>query len=133
VRKINTSGVISTIAGTGTGGSAGDGGPATSAFVHSPNGIAVDGAGNIFITEFGGHHIRKIDSLGVITTVAGNGVAAFGGDGAPAIWAQLNQPTGIGFDAAGNLLIADRTNHRIRKVGSLTLVDKRRRGQLTGQ
>jgi sugar lactone lactonase YvrE len=109
-------GIISTTAGTGVAGFSGDGGDATSAQLNFPYGIAVDGAGNQYVAEVGNHRVRKIDTSGVITTIAGTGVAGFSGDGGAATAAQLNTPTGVAVDAAGNIYIADMGNHRIRII-----------------
>lgn len=108
-------GVISTVAGNGTEGFGGDGGPAILAALNKPVGVAVDLAGNLYIAEEYGR-VRKVTSDGVISTVAGNGSTGFSGDGGPAISAQLANPAGIDVDSAGNLYIADFNNRRIRKV-----------------
>jgi hypothetical protein len=113
IRKINTLGIISTIAGNGIGGYSGDGGPATAA-QFTPTGIASDGIGAIYIAA--NNRIRKVSASGIITTVAGNGIAGFSGDGAPATAARLNQPVGVDADRLGNIFIADQYNYRIRKV-----------------
>ena len=118
VRKVDSSGVISTIAGTGGIGFGGDGGAAVRAQLRSPTGVAVDGAGNLYIADRDNQRVRKVDSLGVITTIAGTGERGFGGDGGPAIRAQLTSPIGVAVDGGGNLYIADRGNYRIRKVDS---------------
>ena len=116
IRKVDSTGMITTVAGTGEDGFSGDGGPATAARLSYPEGVAVDGAGNLYIS--GNHRIRKVDSTGTITTVAGTGRSGFGGDGGPAVQAQLHEPLGVAVDGAGNLYIADVINHRIRKVDS---------------
>ncbi|MES2703848.1 MAG: Ig-like domain-containing protein [Bacteroidota bacterium] len=119
IRKINTSGVISTIAGSvGSYGYWGDGGSAISAGLYSPTGIAVDNSGNIYIADQENHRIRKINTSGTISTVAGNGISGYGGDGSAATSANLNFPAGIAVDAAGNLYIADQSNNRVRKVNT---------------
>src|SRR5205085_3933541 len=87
IRKVNSAGIISTVAGSGSepvGGFGGDGGPATAARMNNPTGVAVDSAGNIFIAEWFGHRIRKVNASGVISTVAGTGERGFSGDGGPA-------------------------------------------------
>ena len=113
--------VIATVAGSGTSGFSGDGGPATSASLNSPQGVAVDGAGNLFIADFSNHRIRRVDAAtGVITTVAGTGVAGFSGDGGPATSASLGFPRGVAVDASANLFIADLNNSRIRRVDGAT-------------
>src|SRR5207253_2046510 len=109
-------GTISTYAGTGTVGFAGDGGPATAAQLNEPVGVALDPAGNLYIAERENHRIRKVTPGGVITTYAGNGGYGFWGDGGPATAAQLSLPHGVALDSAGNLYIADQENQRIRKV-----------------
>lgn len=102
-------GVITTIAGTGTAGVAGDGGPATSAQINSAQSAAVDAAGNVYIADTNNHRIRKIaHDTGIISTFAGTGVAGFLGDGAAATAARLYYPTGVAVDSSGNLYIADR-------------------------
>ncbi len=114
IRKVDTAGVITTIAGGGS--ALGDGGPATSAQLNNPADAALDAAGNLYIADFGNHRIRKIDTAGVITTIAGTGAGGFSGDGGAPAEAQLNGPFGVALDGAGNLYIADRNNNRIRKV-----------------
>ena len=116
IRKVTPSGTISTVAGTGRGGFSGDGGPATSAQIFAPEGVAVDTAGNIYIADTDNHRIRKVTPAGTITTVAGNGTKGFSGDGGPATGASLNDPTRVTVDAQGNLYIADEQNNRVRKV-----------------
>jgi hypothetical protein len=120
VRKVNTSGIISTIAGTGYNGSTGDGGSAIAAKLNQPSSIATDAVGNIYITE--NFRIRKINTSGIITTIAGNGNFGFSGDGGLAISAELHSPRGITVDAGGNLYIADNQNHRIRKVNTSGII-----------
>jgi sugar lactone lactonase YvrE len=116
VRSISN-GLIATVAGNGTPGFSGDGGPATAAQFVSPAGIAVDSAGNLYIADSGNQRIRKV-SGGVINTVAGNGTFGFTGDNGPATNAELHSPSGVAVDGAGNLYIADLGNFRIRKVTS---------------
>ena len=116
IRKVDTAGVITTVAGTGTFGSSGDDGAATAARLRSPRSVAVDWAGNLFIADQDSHRIRKVDTAGVITTVAGTGTGGFSGDGGAATAAQLNEPEGVALDRLGNLYIADTSNNRIRKV-----------------
>ncbi len=117
VRRVAPGGVIATVAGVGTAGAAGDGGPATAAQLNAPLGVAIDKDGNLFIADSGNHRIRKVmASTGVITTVAGIGTAGFTGDDGPATAAQMNDPENVAVDANGNLYIADFNNHRIRRV-----------------
>jgi len=114
VRRVSN-GIITTVAGTGTQGFSGDNGPATSAELSNPAGVAVDSTGTLYIADQSNRRIRAV-SKGVISTVAGTGNAGLSGDNGPAISAQLGGPTGIAFDAAGDLYIAD--GYRIRKVTS---------------
>ena len=116
VRRVDPSGVITTVAGTGEPGSSDDGGPATEAQLRIPAGLALDAMGNLYIADYSTHRIRRVDSVGIITTVAGTGERGFSGDGGPATEAQLNFPQGLALDGAGNLYIADRFNARIRRV-----------------
>jgi sugar lactone lactonase YvrE len=113
--------VLTTIAGTGTAGFSGDGGPASAAQIHDPAHLAIDGAGNIYFSDSANNRIRKVSAAtGIITTVAGTGSAGLAGDGGPAISAQLKDPEGIAVDSAGVLFIADTGNNRIRKVSAST-------------
>jgi sugar lactone lactonase YvrE len=107
---------ISTVAGNGVAGDSGDGGPEINARMDDPNGIAVDAAGNLYIAEYLGQRVRKVATNGIITTVAGTGVAGFSGDGGPATMAMLNGPSRVAVDTAGNLYISDPQNYRIRRV-----------------
>ena len=121
LRKITPAGIISTVAGSGPitiqlGSYGGDGGPATSAFLKNPGNITFDRCGNLYFGDFSNHRVRKINRDGVISTFAGNGVAAFSGDGGPAVDASLNYPHSAYIDAAGNLYIPDWSNNRVRKI-----------------
>ncbi len=116
VRRVSPDGAITTYAGTGNAGSSGDGGPAVQAQLLAPRNVAVDGAGTLYISEFGGHRVRRVTTDGRISTVAGTGIAGFRGDGSAATAAQLAFPAGITVDRLGNLYIADSQNHRVRKV-----------------
>jgi hypothetical protein len=125
IRKVDTSGTITTFAGTGAVGYSGDSGPATSAKLNDPIGIAFDPAGNLYIADTPNNVIRKVDTSGKITTFAGNHTQGYTGDGGPAISAQLNAPTGVASDAAGNVYIADEHNYVYRKVdttGKITTI-----------
>ena len=116
VRKLDTSGNISTFAGIGKAGFSGDGGPAVRAKLNLPSGLAADEKGNLYISDRSNDRIRVVDKKGVIRTYAGTGVAGFQGDAGPALKAQLDKPFGIALDEAENLYIADRNNNRVRKV-----------------
>jgi sugar lactone lactonase YvrE len=135
IRKVSASGIITTVAGSSAipglpvliGGFSGDGGPATSAVLDEPYGVALDASGNLFIADSVNNRIRKVSASGIITTVAGSGAfgfvgfagtGSFSGDGGPATAATMNNPTGVAVDASGNLYIADSMNHRIRKVSA---------------
>jgi uncharacterized protein (TIGR03437 family) len=104
---------INTVAGSDW---VGDGGPATSGILVQAQGLATDGAGNLYIADAGDHRVRRVAANGVIETVAGTGIVGFSGDGGPAAQAQLNSPYGLALDAQGNLYIADLGNARVRRV-----------------
>ena len=116
VRRIAPDGTIATIAGTGVAGLSGDGGPATAAQLNQPVRVAADAAGNVYIADLDNHRIRRIAPDGTISTFAGTGAEAYGGDGGPATAAQLDEPAGLALDAVGNLYIADSGNHRVRRI-----------------
>ena len=116
VRKVNAAGVITTFAGTGVAGYSGDSGPASSAKLTSPYCIAVDASGVVYIGD--ASTVRVVNTAGIISTIAGSGVVGFGGDGGPATLAQLNGPSGLAVDHSGNIYVADKKNHRLRKVGT---------------
>ncbi len=123
VRKISSTGTITTVAGIGgSGGFSGDGGSATLAQLNGSALIAVDISGNIYIPDVYDHRIRKVNALGMITTIAGDGTPGSGGDGGPATDAQLNQPYGVAVDVSGNVYIADKENNRVRKVSPLGII-----------
>jgi sugar lactone lactonase YvrE len=114
-------GTISTYAGSGDSGYTGDGAAAVSATLAIPSGVALDGAGNLYIADSGNNVVRKVSkSTGIISTVAGNGTGGIAGDDAAAVSAELNQPWGVTVDAGGNLFIADTANQRIRRVDAGT-------------
>jgi len=121
IRRVDAGGIITTVAGNGIQGYGGDGGLATSAELNYPAGVAFDASGNLYIADNGNNRIRRVDTGGVITTVAGNGIQGYGGDGGPATGAELNYPAGVALDASGNLYIADIKNNRIRKVAGAGL------------
>ena len=116
VRKVDTNGIITTVAGNGNYGYSGDGGAATNAEMTDAFGVAVDSSGNLFIADCENYRIRKVTKCGIITTVAGYGTQAFFGDGGYATSAGLSSPFGVALDSSGNLFIADHGNARIRKV-----------------
>ena len=116
VRKVDTRGKITTIAGTGTAGFSGDGGKATDAMLRHPSGIAVDDKGNIFISDRSNERVRVVNSKGIISTYAGNGEDGAKGDSGPATQGQLSKPFGLALDKKGNLFIADRKSNRVRMV-----------------
>src|SRR5437867_2170289 len=122
VYRVAADGVLSLIAGTGTSGFSGDGGPAVSARLSYPGNLVVDGGGNLYIADWGNDRIRKVNTDGIISTIAGNGKEGFEGDGGPATSASLNGPRGVAVDPAGNVYIADRGNSRIRKVDTVGLI-----------
>jgi uncharacterized protein (TIGR03437 family) len=118
VREISTSGIITTVAGNGSSVSSGDGGPAAAAGMVLPIRCAVDSNGNLYIADQGAFRIRKVDGNGTITTYAGTGVQGFSGDGGLATQAELNNPTWVTADGAGNLYVADQYNQRVRVINS---------------
>ncbi|MCH8266466.1 MAG: hypothetical protein IH846_03000, partial [Acidobacteria bacterium] len=130
IRRVALDGTITTVAGSGgtgrlAGALSGDGGPATSARLNLPSGVAVDAGGSLYIADTVNQRVRKVSSTGTITTLAGNNLFKFSGDGGPATSASLNFPTSAALDALGNLYIADLGNHRVRKVtpgGTITTV-----------
>ena len=127
IRKINTSGIITTYAGSGLSGTqngafSGDGGQASAAQLNEPYGVAVDANNNIYVADTYNSVIRKINTLGIITTIAGNNVFGYTGDNGQAIAASLYEPYALTFDAAGNLYIADKGNNCVRKVNSAGII-----------
>lgn len=125
VRRIAPNGSISSIAGNGFAGSRGDGGPSTASQLHSPSAVAVESNGDLFIADTANHRVRRVSRAGIVTTYAGSGTPGLAFEGSAAVFAQLNEPRGLAFDAAGNLYIADTANNRIRRVdrtGLLTTI-----------
>ena len=123
VFKMTASGAVTTFAGNGTPGYSGDGGPATNAALNQPIAVAVDQQANVYIAEFVNSRIRKVAANGTITTIAGNGIQGYSGDGGPALGASLNGPTGMAVDASGNVYISDTANSRIREVTAGGLIN----------
>lgn len=128
---------MSTVAGTGTEGHGGDGGPAREALLNNPFDLAFDTAGNLYFSDTYNHCIRRIDAAtAVITTIAGTRESGFAGDGGPASQARLNQPYGIVIDRSGNLYVADRLNGRVRRIdagsGVITTLAGDGSGQFSG-
>ena len=126
IRRVDASGTITTIAGTGEPSFSGDGGRAANGGLSFPSGVAVDKAGNVYITDTGNHRLRRIDTQGTITTLAGTGEEGFGGDGALAVEAQLSNPKGVAVDDSGNIYFGGYLNFEIRRVdakGTITSVE----------
>jgi hypothetical protein len=122
IRKINTVGIITTFAGNGIGGSTGDGGQCIAAEIGTPYELTFDHIGNLYIPDGANSQIRKVNTLGVITTIAGNGTLGYSGDGAAATAATLSQPTKVVIDATGNLYVADNLNNAIRKINTAGII-----------
>lgn len=122
VRKVLTNGIVHTVAGSGSADYSGDGGLATAASLNCPSGIAVDGNGNLYIADRGNNRIRKVDSNGIITTVAGNGTPGSGGDDGLAAAAEMGDPYAICVDGAGNLYIADQATTGIRMIYNVVMI-----------
>ena len=122
VRKVNKKGIITTVAGNGTAGFSGDGGPATKASLNLPSGIVVDNQGNLYIADRSNNRVRVVNSKGIIKTFAGNGQNGYHGDNMPAVKATLDKPFGLALDKHNNLYIADRGNNRVRKVDSSGMI-----------
>lgn len=116
IRRVDRSGLIVTVAGTGVPGFSGDGGPATAAQFDGPRSLSGDAAGNLYVADDNNHRVRRIDAAGIVTTIAGNGTAASAGDGGPGPAAQLDHPRGVAVDGRGNVFIAETGSHRVRMV-----------------
>lgn len=118
IRRIDTSGVIRTVAGNGQAGSSGDGGPATAASLRDPTGIALGPDQSLYIADTDNHLVRKVSPTGTISTIAGTGQAGFSGDGGPARNATFNAPTGVVVDPGGNVYVSDNNNSRVRRISA---------------
>ena len=116
IRKVNANGIISTIVGNGIGGYFGDGGSAIAAELNSPSGLVLDASGSLYIGDFQNNRIRKVNANGIISTVAGNGIKGYSGDGGNATAAELNYPIGLALNGNGSIYIADNGNNVIRKI-----------------
>ncbi|MFE0062741.1 hypothetical protein [Streptomyces sp. NPDC059003] len=116
IRKVTPNGLITTVAGNGTGGYVSDGGPALATRLYYPYGVTVDEGGSLYIADHSNHRIRKVTADGLITTVAGTGTGGYVDDGGPAMTTRLYHPVGVALDRAGNLYIADLSNQRVRGV-----------------
>lgn len=123
IRMVNTSGVISTFAGNGASGFSGDGGPATAAALYDPFGVCTDISGNVYIADSRGNRIRMVNTSGIISTLAGNGIAAYSGDGGPATAAQVNFPLFVEADPSGNIYISDYQNNRLREINTSGIIN----------
>ena len=122
IRKINTAGIISTIVGNGSQACTGNGGQASAATIINPNSIAIDHAGNIYFTDDFCNEVRKVNTAGIISVVAGTGTAGYNGDYIAATSAELNDPTGVAVDGTGLVYIVDKLNNRIRKVDASGII-----------
>jgi sugar lactone lactonase YvrE len=116
VLQLDSTGMLTRVAGVAASGYSGDGGPAASAQLNAPGGLAVDGAGNLYIADTGNHAVRVVTTDGNISTLAGNGQPGYSGDGGPAAAASFNGPQGLASDNYGNLYVADTDNNAVRKI-----------------
>jgi uncharacterized protein (TIGR03437 family) len=132
IRKVNSQGIITTVAGNGQQGPGGDGGPAIAARLSAPCAVAVDGSGNLYIVDGGNNEIRKVDNSGIITRIAGTGQPGYSGDGGPAAAAALAEPSGIALDAQGNIFILDSGNNMLRKIDQTGTISMVALGRATG-
>src|SRR5580658_9228323 len=118
VRKVSPAGIITTIAGTGQPGFSGDNGPAGSAQLNQPYGVALDSSGNLYIADFGNQRVRRVATGGTITTVAGNGQTGSNGDGGPATSAQMLSPRNLAIDPAGDIYVSEFVGHSVRRIAT---------------
>ncbi len=124
VRRVSPEGIITTIAGTGVEGTSGDGGPATSARLDAPTGVAVTGDGGFLVADAGTHRVRRVSPGGTITRVAGDGIAGGTGDGGPATSARLNAPVGVAALPDGGFLVTEYEGHRVRRVSAEGVISR---------
>ncbi len=122
IRRVTPDGIINTVAGTGSTGYGGDGGPAIEAQLRTPYDVAIDADGSIYIADLGNSRIRRVGPNGIITTVAGTGTHGYNGDNIPAVSAMLNNARSIALGPDGSLYIADRNNYRIRRVSPAGII-----------
>jgi sugar lactone lactonase YvrE len=124
VRKVNSAGIISTVAGIGgaAAGYSGDGGPATAAKFSGPYCVKFDAGGNMYISDLGNARVRKVNTSGIVSTIAGNGTYGFSGDGGPATLAQMTSANGMAIDGAGNVYVCTLDDYRVRKINSLGII-----------
>ncbi|GAC1313447.1 MAG: hypothetical protein NVSMB2_01360 [Chloroflexota bacterium] len=122
IRRITPGGIISTFAGNGSSSFSGDGGPATQASLSAPSNVAIGPDGSVYFADYGNARIRKVSPNGIITTVAGNGIVGFSGDGGPAAQAEISNIHGIAVGRDGTLFIGDTNNHRVRQVSPTGLM-----------
>ena len=118
IRKISSGGIVTTVAGNGTAGATGDGGQATAATLNNPMGVTVDAAGNVYIADYNNARIRKVNTSGIMSTLAGTGTPGYSADGTAATGATIAMPTGVAADASGNVYFAEQNNHIIRKISA---------------
>ena len=124
IRKIDVSGIVTTFAGSSSAGFSGDGGQANLAVLHSPMGIAIDSLGDVTFSDFANSRVRKINTLGIIKTIVGNGSFGYVGDGGQATSARLGYPQGITYDNYGNLYIADNSGNTVRSVNTSSIINE---------
>jgi len=129
---VNRQGIITTVAGNGQQGSSGDGGPAIAAQLSAPCAVAVDGSGNLYIVDAGNNEIRKVDSSGIITRIAGTGQSGYSGDGGPAAAAILAEPSAVALDSLGNIFILDSGNNMVRRIDSTGTISSVALARATG-
>jgi hypothetical protein len=122
VRRIDASGIITTVAGNGTIGFSGDGGPATAAQLYFPSGVTMDNVGNLYIADMYNNVIRKVNTAGIISTIAGTSAIGYSGDGGPATDAQLRLPKDVYVNSVGDIIISDSDNLRLRKIGPTGII-----------